>query len=115
MGRKRIHPLPPENEPLPKEPEKDAFGFPMHELQCCYCRKQFVAHYIINGKAGCPHCGKDYLVMLHVCPECFDVLRSKDPRPHSPQPFRCPVCNGRGLIDDQPCHPCGGKGIVWSG
>lgn len=93
--------------------QNDALGFPMHELQCCYCRKKFVAHHLVNGKAGCPHCGEEYLVMLHVCPECFGVLRGKDPRPQSPQPFRCPVCNGRGLIDNQPCHPCGGKGIIW--
>ena len=28
-------------------------GFPMHEVQCCYCRKKFVAHYLVNGKATC--------------------------------------------------------------
>ena len=95
------------------EHEKDVLGFPRHEAQCCYCRKKFKAHHLINGKAGCPHCGEEYLVMLHVCPECFGILRGKDPRPQAPQPYRCPVCNGRGLIDNQPCHPCGGKGIVW--
>lgn len=95
------------------EYEKDALGFPIHEVQCCYCRKKFKAHHLVNGKAGCPHCGEEYLVMLHVCPECFGVLRGKDLRPQSPQPFRCPVCNGRGLIENKPCRPCDGKGIVW--
>lgn len=111
MGRKRIHPLPPETQMQPKEPEKDALGFPIREVECCYCRKHFIAHKLINGKAGCPHCGTQALVMLHVCGDCFAVLRGKEPRR---EPYKCPVCGGRGLIDNQPCHACGGKGIVWS-
>lgn len=48
--------------------------------------------------------------MLHICPECFDVLRGKDPKP---QPYKCPVCNGRGSSDGEKCFPCNGAGIIW--
>jgi len=51
--------------------------------------------------------------MLHVCPECFGILRGKEPRTQAPQPFKCPVCNGKGIVEGTTCHPCGGKGIVW--
>ena len=26
-------------------------------------------------------------------------------------PFKCPVCGGRGLVDD--CRACHGSGIIW--
>lgn len=41
------------------------------------------------------------------------------------EPYRCPICYGRGEIEDDPfgyattakmpkvCHACGGRGIVW--
>ena len=80
------------------------------EVECCSCRRKFKAHRLINGKAGCPHCGEEYLVMLHVCPGCFDVLREKDPKP---QPYKCPVCNGRGSSNGEQCFPCNGTGIIW--
>lgn len=50
------------------------------------------------------------------------------PASTNPQPYRCPVCNGSGKEHDpcggvlpggscsppNPCHACGGRGIVWS-
>lgn len=94
------------------EHEKDALGYPMHEVQCCYCRKKFVAHHLVNGKAGCPHCGTQALVMLHVCGDCFAVLRGKEPRRI---PYKCPVCGGCGTVDNLTCPACHGKCIVWGG
>lgn len=49
-------------------------------------------------------------------------------RPYQLQPYRCPVCNGKGIVPvgfystgavstntatDEPCRTCHGKGIVW--
>ena len=97
--------------------ETDILGFEMRKVQCCYCRKQFTAHGLLNdNKLGCPHCGTEALIMLHTCPDCFHILNGKSPIRNSPQPHKCPVCNGKGIVrGGKTCHPCGGKGIVWYG
>ena len=82
------------------------------EFECCNCRKRFIAHRLVNGKAGCPHCGTEALIMLHTCPECFDALRALSP---IHKPYKCPVCGGRGHEDSasNECPACKGTGIVW--
>jgi DNA-directed RNA polymerase subunit RPC12/RpoP len=83
----------------------------VREVECCNCRKRFNAHILLNDtKTVCPHCGERYLVMLYICPECFDILNGKDP---PRKPYRCPVCNGRGMVEEGSCPACAGKGIVW--
>ena len=84
-----------------------------HEVECCNCRKRFtVAHGLLNTKTGCPHCGTEALIMLHVCPQCFDILKGKAP---ALKPYKCPVCNGRGGTTEGECPACKGKGVVWHG
>jgi hypothetical protein len=80
------------------------------ECECCRCRKRFVAHRLVNGKAGCPHCGAEALIMLHICPEYFDALKAVNP---IKKPYKCPVCNGRGRDEDGECPACKGTAIVW--
>ncbi|MDD3029793.1 MAG: hypothetical protein PHS57_05895 [Alphaproteobacteria bacterium] len=83
----------------------------VREVNCCGCRKKFTAHSLLNNTV-CPHCGETALIMLHICPECFDHLKGKAP---ALKPFKCPVCNGRGADVDGECPACKGKGVVWNG
>lgn len=91
---------------------RKAAAYPIQTVSCCSCGKSFKAHRLENGKAGCPHCGTQALVMLHVCGDCFAVLRGKEPRR---EPYKCPVCDGRGMVDNITCLACKGTCIVWGG
>jgi len=67
------------------------------------------------------------------CFGCREAVRisAYSPHPCSPQPHRCPVCDGSGLVSRPPwvagdqmtwtasgagpyqCHACGGSGVLW--
>lgn len=80
----------------------------MRKVTCCACLKQFEAHQLINN-LECPHCEQGAIIMLHICPRCFQQFRKRMPKR---KPYKCPVCDGRGG-EGLSCHPCKGTGIVW--
>ena len=52
----------------------------------------------------------------------LDALVSKSEVEHQKQPFKCPICNGKGSIrkEVEPrvlklefCNACTGKGVIW--
>lgn len=75
------------------------------------------------------------------CPECRQITSGDRGRhgprivraqqatgsPDPPQPFRCPICGGRGVVVNgfydglsvgtdtlsEPCRSCNGSGVVW--
>jgi hypothetical protein len=71
----------------------------------------------------CPYCGTP-TDTGYQCPyRCQPKTYSINPEPQR-QPFKCPVCNGIGVLSslyykgvsgypDKPCHACSGTGIVW--
>lgn len=82
----------------------------MRMVKCCACRKSFEAHSIVNN-LKCPHCEHEALIMLHICPACYQQFADRMPKR---KPYKCPVCDGRGGEGLQ-CHACKGTGIVWDG
>ena len=76
----------------------------------------------------CPGCQSSAGIMG--CPDHNQLLQRTEFSTDRKQPFKCPVCDGQGLVSRppnvadnvtawvgnttiHPCHACDGKGIVW--
>jgi len=76
---------------------------------------------------SCTICGQPITTTAHLCHLATDWI----PTPSPPQPYKCPVCNGTGLVStpggvagDFPtfissscgpwtCRVCTGQGVLW--
>lgn len=76
---------------------------PGKRVHCCCCHEWFIEDPDKPAERLCSRCGAKPLLRLYICTDCFELLKSKAPMV---QPYKCPLCNGKG------CARCD-DGILW--